>query len=158
MTGMRWTADELDVKVKRGDVKIVGARLVQRGMDGEPEQKHATAANRAAKAERLLQQPESAVLRECSELLERHLAIALWWRANSGGVKTEHGYVKFNFVGCSDLMAMSTHGRFLAIECKATGKKASPDQQSFLDNVNASGGLGVCVDHVGKLALALMEL
>jgi very-short-patch-repair endonuclease len=55
MTGLRWTADELDVKVKRGDVKIVGARLVQRGMDGDPEQKNATAANRAAKAKRLPQ-------------------------------------------------------------------------------------------------------
>jgi Protein of unknown function (DUF1064). len=53
MTGLRWTAEELDVKVKRGDVKIVGARLVQRGMDGDPEQKNATAANRAAKAKRV---------------------------------------------------------------------------------------------------------
>ena len=32
------------------------------------------------------------------------------------------------------------------IECKDTGKMARPDQQAFIDRVNASGGEAYCCD------------
>jgi hypothetical protein len=101
---------------------------------------------------------ERTVLRDCSELLDRHPFIAFWYRANVGAMNVNGRYIKFSFRGCSDLIACSVRGRFVAVEVKATGKHATDEQQSFLDNVNAAGGLGVCVDHAGKLELALREL
>ena len=49
-------------------------------------------------------------------------------------------------------MAVIAGGRFLACECKATGKHASPEQAAFLDNVLDAGGYAVCIDAPHKLA------
>jgi hypothetical protein len=106
----------------------------------------------------VIRQSEADVLDECKDVLERHPKVALWWRQNTGAVKIDERYVKFSFKGASDLMGMSTRGRFVACECKATGKKADDDQAAFLANVNKAGGLGVCCDHAGKLWLALEAL
>jgi very-short-patch-repair endonuclease len=49
MTGLRWTPEEFEAVLKRGNVKIVGARVIRR-MDGEPETKHANKPVAKAKA------------------------------------------------------------------------------------------------------------
>jgi hypothetical protein len=41
-----------------------------------------------------------------------------------------------DIIGC-----LKPSGRMFAIEVKQPGKKATPEQQAFLDSINASGGL-----------------
>jgi hypothetical protein len=104
--------------------------------------------------------PEAAVLRDCSRVLEQHPRVSRWWRVNTGAMKMDNGrYVKFSFVGASDLMfILHGSGRFGACECKATGKKPTEEQQAFLDNVTAAGGFAICVDHPADLLNALNAL
>lgn len=57
--------------------------------------------------------------------------------------------------GISDVIGCDKDGRFIAIEVKKVGGKASPDQLKFLKRVNASGGIGILaysiVDVVSKI-------
>ena len=95
---------------------------------------------------------ESAVLTACQAVLEAHPVVALWWRQNTGAVKfPDSRYVKFSFKGAPDLMGVLVGGRYFAVECKATGKKATAAQQSFLDNVRDAGGLAMCCDDPAPL-------
>lgn len=106
---------------------------------------------RAVRSKRFVS--ERMVLRACMDVLEAHPFVALWWRQNTGAGQLANGqYVKFSFSGCSDLLGMATDGRLIAVECKATGKAASPDQAAFLSNVAAHNGYSICVDDAGKLA------
>lgn len=101
---------------------------------------------------------ERDVVRCSMEILENHPAVAFAWRQNTGLAFGRGQAVRFSFVGCSDLLGMLKDGRFLAIECKATGKELSADQEVFLDAVNASGGFGICVDDPQQLIDALEGL
>ena len=95
---------------------------------------------------------ETRVLRACMDVMETHPAVKLWWRQNTGAGQVASGrVVKFSFRGASDLMGVLKGGAFLAVECKATGKHASPEQAAFLDNVSDAGGRSICVDDAGKL-------
>ena len=95
---------------------------------------------------------EADILKACLKLMRVHPYVVFVFRANSGAQLIDgKRWVKFGFVGMSDLLAMARSGRFLAVECKAKGKRASEDQQEFLDSVNSGGGLGLCVDNVGDL-------
>jgi VRR-NUC domain len=44
-------------------------------------------------------------------------------------------------IGISDIIACSPKGIFWAIEVKRPGGKLSPEQQDFIDRVNANGGV-----------------
>ena len=95
---------------------------------------------------------EARVLRACMEVLEAHPYVAMWWRQNTGAGQLASGrFVKFSFRGASDLMGVLKGGAFLAVECKATGKHATPEQAAFLDNVSDAGGHSICVDDAGTL-------
>lgn len=103
---------------------------------------------------------EAQVLRACLAVLEAHPLVAFAFRQNTGGVEfpTVGGrrrFVKFSFRGCSDILGMLRGGRFLACECKATGKSASVDQEAFLQRVTAGGGMALCVDDPVELWQAL---
>lgn len=127
--------------------RVKSARTVDRGMTPKP---------RAAKGVPAgLRLPEWRVLKACMDVLETHPHIAFWWRQNTGGVKYGEQYVKFSFKGASDLMAVTTTGRFVAIECKATGKHATVEQRAFLDRVHAAGGVSACIDDAAALVEAL---
>lgn len=118
---------------------------------GEGFRARAVAKARAKRAGKLILS-ERQVLRACMEVLEAHPHVALWWRQNTGGFSDRRGqYVKFSFKGAPDLMAVLKGGRFLACECKSTGKHASPEQGAFLDNVVDCGGAAVVADDAGKL-------
>ena len=85
---------------------------------------------------------ESQVLRSVLALLWRHPAVAWSARMNSGGFKDKAGqYVRFGFVGCSDVIGQMRDGRFLAIEVKRPGGKPTGPQQAFIDRVNAANGV-----------------
>ncbi|MBD3251071.1 VRR-NUC domain-containing protein [Candidatus Uhrbacteria bacterium] len=47
---------------------------------------------------------------------------------------------KFGQTGVADIIGCF-HGRFLAIEVKRPGRVPTKNQQKFLDNVNAAGGI-----------------
>lgn len=102
---------------------------------------------------------ESQVMLSVQQILEAHPKVALYWRQNTGAARLTGGfYVKFSFKGASDWMGMLYGGRFLAVECKATGMKPSPDQRAFLANVERCGGLALCVDDPAVLQVALDAL
>jgi hypothetical protein len=99
---------------------------------------------------------EKAVQSACMDILERHPRVAFWWRQNTGAVKLEgaggkNRYVRFSFKGASDLMAVLVGGKFLAVECKATGKEPSDDQRAFLRRCNEAHAYGVWVDDPQQL-------
>lgn len=98
---------------------------------------------------------ERDVLRCCLEVLEHHHKVAFAWRQNTGLAMGGPHVVRFSFVGCSDILGMLKDGRFLAVECKATGKSASLEQQAFIDQVNGNGGFAICVDDSLTLIEAL---
>lgn len=98
--------------------------------------------------------PERDVLRACIAVLETHPAVRLWWRQNTAALPTPDGkrFIRFSFKGASDLMIILRGGMFMACEVKATGKRATPAQQAFLDNVLDAGGYAICVDDAQSLA------
>lgn len=114
-------------------------------------------ANRAARITVAKQAPktrlsEKLVMKGCIDILSSHPKVALFWRQNTGAAKMKGDYwVKFSFKGASDLMAVMVGGKFLAVECKATGEKASKEQDAFLLNVYAAGAYSICVDDPQQL-------
>lgn len=63
-------------------------------------------------------------------------------------------------VGCPDILAC-WHGRFIAIETKAPGKRknTTPNQDREIDAINSANGLALVVDDVEqvKQAFAMIE-
>src|SRR3990167_7344578 len=144
------------VQDSRDDTHL--AKPTQNARHGDPgkESRQVQARSSPRKRRKQVYRPpamrESAVLDACKGILEAHPQVALWWRQNTGGMHpTEERWVKFGFTGAPDLMGVMVGGRFLAVECKASGRKATAAQQSFLDNVLDAGGLAVCVDHQDKM-------
>lgn len=79
------------------------------------------------------------------------------WRQNSGVAryKSDDGHarrVEFGFPGLSDVGAIHPgSGRYVAVETKVPGKKATIEQREFLDEVNAAGGAGFVVHSLDEL-------
>jgi hypothetical protein len=49
--------------------------------------------------------------------------------------------------GVADVLGVAGNGRFVAVECKKPGAKASDEQTEFLGMVKQRGGLALCVDN-----------
>ncbi len=82
------------------------------------------------------------------------------FRNNCGQYEAAPGrWVRFGLtVGSSDLIGFRTHNgvaQFVAIECKAPGKNATPEQQEFIDRVLAAGGIAGVARCVGDLEILL---
>lgn len=102
---------------------------------------------------------ESEVLRDVMKLLNHHSQVALVWRQNTGAhsFRDDNGrkrFVRYGFVGASDIMGMMRGGSFFAVETKKQDYKPQGekqkhhfiDQLEFLCKVNRAGGLGVLAD------------
>lgn len=81
-------------------------------------------------------------------------------RVNSGAMTGEYKgkrrFVRFaSEPGVSDLVGMLPDGRFLAVEVKRVGNKATPEQQSFIDRVNQQGGLAFVARSIEDAETAL---
>ena len=63
------------------------------------------------------------------------------WRQNTGATKIGDRYIRFGKKGISDILGILRDGRFLAIEVKREGKKPSPEQQEFIDDINKNNGM-----------------
>lgn len=71
-----------------------------------------------------------------------HPRVAWIRRVNVGAVKMSGArYLRFGFVGCSDLIGQMDDGRFLAIECKGSEGSLTDDQKDFLARVERHGGV-----------------
>lgn len=75
------------------------------------------------------------------------------WRNNTGGRpwqdnKGKDRVFRFGFKGSGDILGLTKTGRFFSVEVKRKGKKPTPDQIEFMNNINASGGLAIVAQSV----------
>ena len=87
--------------------------------------------------------PESAVQRAVLTSLKLNPRVAWCERMNTGALTVGDRFVKFGFVGCSDIIGQMTDGRFLAVECKRAGGRLTDHQRAFLTRVAQAGGVAV---------------
>jgi hypothetical protein len=107
---------------------------------------------------------ESDVVSSCLDYL--HLRGILAWRSNNTGIfdPSKKRFRAFRGLkGVSDILGIVTQtanladgrtalqGLILAVECKKAGKRPSPEQAWFLEEVNRRGGIGICVTSVRDL-------
>lgn len=99
---------------------------------------------------------ENAVLEQCLAYLK---AKGLYvWRNNTGALKVGRRFVRFGYVGSSDILGITKDGRFLAVECKREkGGVLSDAQKEFIGEINRNGGVAVCVHSVMELIQKLAE-
>ena len=94
-------------------------------------------AGKAPRGIKPLDIPERTVLKDILKLLKHHPKVAWVRRINTG----RRGYIRFGFIGCSDIIGQLKDGRFLAVETKRTnGRGPTLPQQTFLAMVLANGG------------------
>jgi len=85
---------------------------------------------------------EKDIQKQILMLLKKHPKIQWVARFNSGTFMDGDRYIKSNSQdGMSDILGMFKGGRLIAIECKSRTGKVKPNQQDFLDLINAGGGL-----------------
>ncbi len=103
-------------------------------------------------------------MRACLDWLALHRIKA--WRANNTGIFDPVKKVHRSFHGLrgvSDILGIlpqtvrlagggeETFGNFLAIEVKRPGEKPRTDQEAFLHDIRAQGGIGLCVHSLREL-------
>lgn len=64
---------------------------------------------------------------------------------------------RFASIGVSDIICC-INGRFVALEVKAPGGKATPLQLDFIRRVREAGGIAGVVESTAQVALLLLEL
>ncbi len=114
---------------------------------------------------------ETDLVRACLEWLALHRVKA--WRMNNTGIfdparkvfRTFHG-----LAGVSDILGIlpqtarmadggeEVFGVFLAVEVKRPGEALRPEQDAFLSDIRARGGVGVCVRSLDDLEVQLRPL
>lgn len=90
---------------------------------------------------RTYKKPEAAALAEVLKALRTHPSVAWVERMNTGAIKVGNRFVRFGFVGSSDLIGMMRDGRFLGVEVKSNKGRLRPEQAVFLELVRSNGGV-----------------
>jgi hypothetical protein len=111
-----------------------------------------------------LSNKETDLVRACLDWLALYRIKA--WRMNNTGIFDPVKKIHRRFQGLrgvSDILGIlpqhvrlaggeeETFGNFLAIEVKKPGEKPRPEQEAFLDDIRAAGGIAVCVHSLGEL-------
>jgi VRR-NUC domain len=102
---------------------------------------------------------EADILRACLTWL--HLQGVYCWRQNQGAIAAvsqgKRRFFRFSGIsGVSDILGLlRPSGRLLAIEVKRPGCQPTPEQQIFLEVIQANGGLALCVHSLDELRCAL---
>lgn len=152
----RWTDEALAAFEERRQKWEATGRVTTHVLRGDPSSRDKPRGRPYRTAIRTgLQLTERQVLRACLNALQVHPKVAFAWRQNVGAFVENARTIRFAFKGCSDILGCLKGGRWLAVECKASGATATENQQAFLDRVNESGGLGICVDDPALLVRAL---
>lgn len=68
---------------------------------------------------------------------------------------TRRRYIRYAFPGCSDILGQLIDGRFLAVEVKAKGNKATEEQAAFLAKVAKAGGVAILAYSIDDVQTAL---
>jgi hypothetical protein len=67
------------------------------------------------------------------------------WRNNTGAMAGSHNgkkwFMRFGAIGSGDIFGLTKEGRFFSIEVKAKGKKPSPAQVQFIQQIMANKGI-----------------
>jgi len=100
---------------------------------------------------------ESAIVKACCDYLAAKRYF--WWRQNNGGV---YNVKKASFMknpntrkGVPDIFALGrTKGSFIAIECKTSVGRQSPDQKNFEVSWGLTGGVYILARSVDDLIKA----
>lgn len=98
---------------------------------------------------------ESGVQSVCRDWLALWGALAI--RVNSGAMKVEDRYVRFNSEeGCGDTLVCLPGGRFLSLEFKKPGRDRTPakrkaEQAAHRERVRKRGGLALVVGSLDEL-------
>lgn len=86
-------------------------------------------------------------------------SIAFVHRLNSGRFKVADQagtrWIQAGWLGAPDIVAMTTKGQFVAIECKAHSGRTTQEQIEFLQCVRAGGGIGIIARSVDDVINAL---
>ena len=99
---------------------------------------------------------ENVVLAQCLDYL--HAKGLFCFRNNTGAVKVGRRFIRFGYVGSSDIIGITKDGRFLAVECKREkGGVLSDAQKTFLTEINSNGGVAICVHSVMELIQKLAD-
>jgi hypothetical protein len=101
---------------------------------------------------------ETQLVRACLDYLKLRGVCA--WRSNSGAMTAGDGprkrFVRFSGArGCSDILGVAPGGRFLALEVKMPAGRLTADQEAFLAQIRAAGGVALVVRSVDELRQAL---
>lgn len=107
---------------------------------------------------------ETDLVRACLDWLALHRVKA--WRMNNTGIFDPVKKIHRRFHGLrgvSDILGIlpqrvrlaggeiETFGNFLAVEVKKPGEKPRPEQETFLQDIRAAGGIAVCVHSLAEL-------
>lgn len=65
---------------------------------------------------------------------------AIFWRSNTGGARTERGFVRFGVAGQADITGC-VRGRRVEIEVKSATGRQRPGQREFQRIVEMTGGV-----------------
>lgn len=107
------------------------------------------------------QKPERVIESEILNWL--HYKKIFCWKNVSGGwfdpvrKRFRKQVSRFAINGTSDVLGVLKDGRFLAIEVKAKYGKASPEQLSFIDKINSSGGIAFIAKSVDDVSERLKD-
>jgi hypothetical protein len=73
-----------------------------------------------------------------------------------GAYETDDRFIRYGFVGLSDIIGQLRGGRILCVEVKREkGGKVSPAQQAFVDKVRRFGGVAGIVRSVDDAVLLM---
>jgi len=107
------------------------------------------------------QPKETEIVNSCISYL--NIAGHYVWRNNSGFFKHDYTTVKgiqkrsvmrAGVKGGSDILGVTKDGKFLAVECKRKGNVLTPQQEVFLDEIKAHGGIAVVAYSIDDLQIA----
>lgn len=71
------------------------------------------------------------------------------WDAKAGKYRRLNGYGMRK--GVADILGILPDGRFLAIECKTGYNKTTPEQDNFINEINASNGVAFVARNLGDV-------
>jgi len=149
VAGLRWS-EEAHAAWKAREARLEAARQCEELNRAIPVVGECNAQDKPRPTLKLTrpEPPEAAVLDAVLKTLRLHRRVAWCERMNSGAGRFMHPdgstsqFIRFGFVGMSDILGQLRCGRFLAVECKRPSQHPTAEQQQFIDTVNAHGGVG----------------
>ena len=102
---------------------------------------------------------EAQILAAVLRFLEMHPRVAWAHRLNSGAHVVEgpagRRFIRYGFLGLSDVLGQLTDGRLLAVETKTRKGRPTPEQVEFLQLVADNGGVAVLARGIDDVEAAL---